>query len=256
MRRRLVHDVNDHFVRTISIETNPVADFSLRNIVTHHRTYIWNKFLRTSRTIVDQNANNINTWLSQNENNELIKETKLHRRLTHYQCLEDVAEMFDSDTDSSDEEFFPAEETSENSDELDDFQMNTSLHEDLNVSNLSTGSTSTSCIKTILRKLQQIENKHNRNNETVDSLLKKYFTSKGSISKLFMYKMDILNLEVFNSFRKELFKKTDSKQARINKIYLQLKSMPQLLIYESSDDEVSATFQPKSLRQIYWNFIV
>ena len=32
--------------------------------------------------------------------------------------------------------------------------------------------------------------------------------------------------------------------------------MPQLLIYESSDDEVSATFQPKSLRQIYWNFIV
>ena len=42
MRRRLVHDINEHFVRTISIETNPVADFSLCNIVTHHRTNIWN----------------------------------------------------------------------------------------------------------------------------------------------------------------------------------------------------------------------
>ena len=79
IRRRFVRDVNDHFVRTISIETNPVADFSLQNIITHHRTNIWNKFLRTSRTIVDQDANNINTQLSQNEITELIKGTKLHR---------------------------------------------------------------------------------------------------------------------------------------------------------------------------------
>ena len=84
MRRRLVHDVNDHFVRTICIETNPVADFSLCNIVTHHRTNIWNKFLRTPRTFIAQDANNIDTQLSQNEITELIKGTKLHRRLTYY----------------------------------------------------------------------------------------------------------------------------------------------------------------------------
>ena len=79
MRRRLVCDVNEHFVRTISIETNPVADFSLHNIVTLHRTNLWNKFLRTSRTFVAQDANNIDTQLSQNEITELIKGTKLHR---------------------------------------------------------------------------------------------------------------------------------------------------------------------------------
>ena len=121
---------------------------------------------------------------------------------------------------------------------------------------MSTRSTGTSCIKTILRKLQQIENKHSWKSETVDTLLKKYFGSKAALSKLFMYEMDVINAEVIDSFGKELFKKTDSKTIRINKIFQQLKSIPQLLIYESSDDKLHTTYEPKSLREIYWNFII
>ena len=256
MRRRLVHDVTDHFVRTIYIETNPVGEFSMCNIVTHHQKNIWNKYIRKSNKIVQLNVIGMDTQLSQNETTELIKGTKLHRRLTHYREAESDSEIFDRNDDVSDEDYVPTEETTENSDYDDNSSLNMSIPEDLNVSNLGTRSTGTSCIKTILRKLQQIENKHSWKSETVDTLLKKYFGSKAALSKLFMYEMDVINAEVIDSFGKELFKKTDSKTIRINKIFQQLKSIPQLLIYESSDDELHTTYQPKSLREIYWNFII
>ncbi|MCG8626595.1 MAG: hypothetical protein MJE68_31920, partial [Proteobacteria bacterium] len=70
-----------------------------------------------------------------------------------------------------------------------------------------------------------------------------------------MYEMDIVNEEVMSCFGKELFKKSDNKQSRINKIYQQLCKMPQLLTYESSDEELTLLHQPKSLKEIYRNFI-
>ena len=71
-----------------------------------------------------------------------------------------------------------------------------------------------------------------------------------------MYKMDIINSEVIDYFGKELFKKSGSKQSRIHKIYQQLKKMPQLLTYEGSYGDLQNIYQPKSLKDIYQNFIV
>ena len=150
----------------------------------------------------------------------------------------------------------PSSEPSDNSDSDNETNLNYSVHNDLNVSNLSSASTGSSCIKNILRRLQQLDNKHNWLHESVDTLLNKYFGGKTAISKLFMYEMDIVNEEVLLCFGKTLFKKSDSKQIRITKMYNQLRKMPQLLNYESSDEEPLSIHQPKSLKEIYLNFIV
>ena len=126
----------------------------------------------------------------------------------------------------------------------------------MNLSTVSIGSTVSSFIKNILRELKSLNNKHNWKNETIDGLIVKYFKSKNAISKLFMYEMDIINCKVNEHFGIYLFQKKDSKTVRVNKMYAQLKRMPQLLNYESSSDNMETVFQPKALTKIYMDFIL
>ena len=129
---------------------------------------------------------------------------------------------------------------------------------DLNISIVST-SVGQSCIKKILNALKTIDNKHKWNNENVDSFLQKYLhtnCTKKSISKLFLYEMDIFNNKVHETFGCYLFNTKDNKSVRVKKIYSQLKQMPQLLNYESSSEENDDVFQPKSLKEIYMQFVL
>ena len=198
--------------------------------------------------------------LSQKDLCELIKGSKLHRRITQRPVTVeyDSHNSDDEDEDEEDPDFNPIEEESEFTDYDDD---NTSENEgegdgQLNLSTVSIGSTGSSCIKNILTELKKLNNKHNWKNETIDGLIVKYFKSKNAMSKLFMYKIDIINGKVNEHFGIYLFQKKDSKTVRMTKMYAQLKRMPQLLNYESSSDNMETVFQPKALKQIYLDFIL
>ena len=82
---------------------------------------------------------------------------------------------------------------------------------DPNISIVSTTSVGQSCIKKILNALKTIDNKHKWNNENVDSFLQKYLRIKKSISKFFMYEMDIFNKKVHETFGCYLFNTKDNK---------------------------------------------
>ena len=248
MKRVLVD--KDHFIREIHITTNEVNNYSLKDIVTNHRSALWNKYLRNVNPNLHNANEYVDTKLSQDELTELIRGTKLHRRLFHQVEAQDMSELIDID-DSDDPDYLPQnEELSEISDSEPDVDI--SVH---NLSTVSVSSNGQSCIKKILGSLQQLNNKHNWINETIDSLLKDYFNSKCGLSKFFMYEMDIINRHVKHFFGKELFQKKDCKELRVRKLFQQLKCIPQLMIYESSDDEHIVMHQPKTLFEIYRNFI-
>ena len=67
--------------------------------------------------------------------------------------------------------------------------------------------------------------------------------------------MDVINLEVHNHFGKYLFKKTGNKWTRVKKVMEQVKQMPQLLNYYTSDEDSVEYAQTKSLFMIYENYI-
>ena len=186
MKKVLFH--NDHFIREIHITTNEVNSYSMKDIVTNHHTSLWNKYLHNVNPNVHNANENIDTKLSQQELTELIHGTKLHRRLFHHVEAQDMSEFIDID-ESDDPDYVPQmEDLSENSDSEPDVDM--SGH---NLSTVSVSSNGQSCIKKILHSLQELNNKHNWINKTVDSLLKEYFNSKCGLSKFFMYEMDIIN---------------------------------------------------------------
>ena len=253
MKRVLVD--NDHFIREIHITINEVNNYSMKDIVTNHRISLWNKYLHNVNPN-GQNANeNVDTKLSQQELTELIRGTKLHRRLFHHIESHDMSEFIDSD-ESDDPDYVPAiEDLSENSDSEPDIQYHDEEMSGHNLSTVSVSSNGQSCIKKILHNLQELNNKHNWNNESVDSLLKEYFNSRIGISKFFMYEMDIINQQVKHFFGKELFQKKDCKQVHVRKLFQQLKCIPQLLVHESSDDEQIVMHELKSLFEIYRQFI-
>ena len=144
--------------------------------------------------------------LSHEELRDLIKGTKLHCRISSQNITEISSINSDSDK-SNDPDYMPNEDMSEFSDFDDDGELeidNISTH---NISNISTSSSGHSCIKNILDELKKINNKHNWITETIDTFLEKYFKSKSSLDKLFLYEMDVINSEVHNHFRKYLFKK-------------------------------------------------
>ena len=124
-----------------------------------------------------------------------------------------------------------------------------------NVSTLSTTSVGQSCVSAILSKSTVLQNKHNWKHESVDSFICNYLTTKKKIGKLFKYEMDIINEEVMTTFNKVLFKRTDSKQIRVNKIYMQLRQMPEMLQYETSDEDDIVYNRPKTLYEIYKKFV-
>ena len=221
--------------------------------MTNHRKSIWNRYLgyKTANTFGNIAIEN---KLSQKELRDLIKGTKLHRRISS-QTITEISSINSDSDDSNDPDYIPNEEISEFSDYDDDSEVeinNISTH---NISNISTSSSECSCIRSILEEFKKINNKHNWMSETIDSLLEKYFKSRSGLEKLFLYEMDVINSEVHNHFGKYLFKKTDNKWTRVKKLMEQLKQMPELLNYSSSDEDSVEYAQPKSLFVIYENYI-
>ena len=144
-----------------------------------------------------------------------------------------------------------AESTDDSQSESENIEEN--IH---NLSTVSTGSVGDSCMKKIMLELRKFNNKHKWQNESVDTLIQKYLSSCKNIEKLFMYELDAICKVVREHFGKLLFKPGDKKATRVNKIHQQLKQMPQLLQYSTSDEEFTDIFQPKSLKQTYMDFIL
>ena len=251
--KRVLNLQKDNFIRKIFIQSNTKGNYSMEDFVTNHRKSIWNRYLgyKTANTLGNIAIEN---KLSQKELRDLIKGTKLHRRISS-QTITEISSINSDSDESNDPDYIPNEEISEFSDYDDDSEVeinNISTH---NISNISTSSSGRSCIRSILDELKKINNKHNWMSETIDSLLEKYFKSRSGLEKLFLYEMDVINSEVHNHFGKYLFKKTDNKRTRVKKLMEQLKQMPQLLNYSSSDEDSVEYAQPKSLFVIYENYI-
>ena len=51
-------------------------------------------------------------------------------------------------------------------------------------------------------------------------------------------------------------KKNDKKLVCVNKLFVQLRKMPQLLKFESSDEENIVYYQPKTLFEMYREFLL
>ena len=243
----------DNFIHKIFIKTNAKGNFSMEDFVTNHCRSIWNRYLG-SKTGTKLNENYLEKNLNHEELCDLIKGTKLHCRISSQNIIETISINSDSD-ENNDPDYNSNEEMSEFSDiESDaDVEINNILIH--NISNVSTSSTGCSCIRNILDELKKIQNKHNWLSETIDTLLDKYFKSKSGLDKLFLYKMDVINSEVYKYFRKYLFKKTDNKRTRVKKLFEQLKQLPQLLNYTTSYEESVEYAQLKSLFDIYDTYI-
>ena len=185
--------------------------------------------------------------LTQGELEKLIQGSKLHRRIISQDGGVKESEISEIayESDSPDPDYEPTEE-SEISDieykEDDDYES-----VEPNVSTLSTTSVDQSCVSAILTKLRVLQNKHNWRNKSVDSFIRNYLSTKKKIAELFKYEMDIINEEVMRTFNKVLFKRQDSKQIRVKKIYMQLRQMPEMLQYDTSDEDDIVYHQPKSL---------
>ena len=165
--------------------------------------------------------------------------------------MDNISEI--TGTESDDSDYRPEEESviseSESNVEVNEF----SLH---NISNISTTSTGESCIKRILEKLKQRINKHNWRNESLDSFVQKCLSSKKGINKLFNYELDVINEEMEREFGKNIFQKNDKKLVHVNKLFVQLGKMPHLLKFETSDEENIVYYQPKTLFETYWEFLL
>ena len=159
----------------------------------------------------------------------------------------------DSESDSDDSDYNPnyAEEDSESEDA--DIEMN--VVEESILTNVSVVSTGQSCIKRILAGLKKLNNKHNWKQHNVNSFLENYLKSKNSIAKLFLYEMDVINEEVMSCFGKELFHEKDVKSVRNEKIAMQLKKIPQLFEYSSTEAEGNE-MNPKNLLEIVKHYIM
>ena len=213
-------DEGVHQFNQIFIESNEVGGYSMRHIVTHPNPNIWASYRRKHSH--STGVSKRNTLLTEDEMQKLIIGSKYRRRTidTNYHYSDD------DETDMDDPDYIPSDTGSESGSENSDFEI-TDVKEST-LTNVTVASTGQSCIKRILRHLQTIENKHNWKCVSVDMFLKQYLSNKLAISKLFLYKMDIINSEMQSTFGKELFKKSDLKSIRMDKICKQLKKLPQL----------------------------
>ena len=207
----------DNFISKIFIQSDNKRNYSMEDIVTNHRKNIWNRYLgyKTTNKLTEIPIEN---KLSEEELHDLIKGTKLHRRISS-QTITDISSInFDTD-ENNDPDYIPNEEISVFSDYNEDSEVeieNISTH---NTSNISTSSSGCSCIRSILDELKKISNKHNWIAETIDSLLEKYFKSKSGLEKLFMYEMDVINSEVHNHFENIYSKKLITKGPELRRLW-------------------------------------
>ena len=142
MKRKVVED---DVIRQIFIETNPVGTLSMKDIKTNHRHSLWKKYLRKNATS-PKNSRTSENILSQLDICNLIKGSKMHRRIVNQNT--DGASAIDESSD--DEEFDPNYEPSNTESEFTDSEEDPSDKEEFiehNISIASTSSTGSSCIK-------------------------------------------------------------------------------------------------------------
>ena len=237
-------------LKRIFIETIDVNKIKMSNIWTNQHKYIWQKYRKKCSTLPTRD---FSEGLTSAEIEKLIKGSRLHRCIISHNGGGKESEISDMEyeAETSDLDYEPSEE-SEISDI--DYESDNDKSVEPNISTLSTTSVGQSCVSAILTKLTNLQNKHNWKHESVDSFIHNYLTTKKKIGKLFKYEMDIINEEVMTTFNKLLFKRTDSKQIRVNKIHMQLRQMPEILQYETSDNDDLVYYQPKSLYKIYKKF--
>ena len=238
----------DKVIRRYYLETIPINNFGMKDIKTKHREDLWNRYLRSSDNFPHPKPSK---YLSSVDLHKFLEGTKVHRRITRRNMIDEITEITDSDSDDSDyvpDEYAKISE-SDNDTDIDEIS-------DPNMSTVTTTSTGESCIKIILRKLKAIDNKHKWSLETVDTFIQKYLSSKKGIEKLFAYEFDIICDEILECFGKQIFQKSDKKSQRVNKLFAQLKSMPQLLRISTSDEENLETYQCRTLIEICTNFLI
>ena len=237
----------DNVIRRHYLETIPINNFGMKDITTKHREDLWNRYLRNRDNALDPKPSK---YLSSVDLHKFLEGTKVHRRITRRNVIDEITEITDSDRDDSD---YVPDENAEISES--DSDTDTDEFTDPNLSTITATSTGESCIKIILRKLKAIDNKHKWSLETVDTFIQKYLSSKKGIEKLFAYELDIICNEIFECFGKQIFQKNDKKSQRVNKLFSQLKSMPQLLRISTSDEENMETYQCRSLIDICTKFL-
>ena len=152
MKRKVVED---DVIRQIFIETNAVGAFSMKDIKTNHRHYLWNRYLRNISTSKERKKINENI-LSQQDICNLIKGSKMHRRIVH----QNTDAACSNEDSSDDENFDPNYEPSETESEFTDCETDYSDEEEFiehNLSIASTSSTGSSCIKKIPKRFAKVQ---------------------------------------------------------------------------------------------------
>ena len=131
----------DKVIRRHYLETIPINNFCMKDITTKHREDLWNRYLRSRDNVIDgQPSKNLNTV----DLHKFLEGTKLHRRITRRNVIDEMTEITDSDSDDSD--YVPDEEAeiseSDSDIDIDEFT-------DPNMSTITATSTGESCIKVI-----------------------------------------------------------------------------------------------------------
>ena len=98
-----------------SLKTNPVGTLSMKDIKTNHRHSLWKKYIRKNATS-PKNSRTSENILSQLDICNLIKGSKMHRRIVNQNT--DGASAIDESSD--DEEFDPNHEPSNTESEFTD----------------------------------------------------------------------------------------------------------------------------------------
>ena len=246
MRKSLVSD--DETINKITIESNPIENFQMSDISTNHRDYIWKRYVDKYEKY-RCNISRRDNVLSKEELTTLIQGMKMHRHISQQNIQDYMSEQSDNDFETSyDPDYIPVESESDESDTNTDLDIDVMTEHDISV--VSTTSTGCSCIKLTLNDLKCIDNKHKWKEETIVSFLRKYLSSKRNMSKLFLYELDVINCQVQKNFNKN-----DTKKVKVSKLHGQLRQMPQLLQYDSSDEDPSDLFQPEKLFNIHWKFL-
>ena len=129
----------------------PIDNTCMQNIRTKHIGDIWLKFLKQK---VDLHKEKRITDLSSRELEKMMEGTKVYRRIASSRIVDNISEITDSESDDSD---YMLEDKSVISDSDSDVEVNKFSVQ--NISTISTTSTGKSCIKRILQKLKEKNNK-------------------------------------------------------------------------------------------------
>ena len=217
--------------RIFKLNQIPIGHVTFDKFQTKYRENLWPKLMQ-SHVPRTSNMEPI-SGLTRAELCELVRGTRYHRQMIHRQTSYVEEELLSSDSDDPD--YLPDINHS-SEEEINESELNT-ITALPSTSNISVTSTGDSCLRSVLLKLQTLNNKHRWSEENVNSFLTKYFSSKANMTKLFLYEMDIINAEIQTCFGKSIFNKKDKKRIRVNKFYEELRKLPQFIQYESSDEE-------------------